>query len=427
MANVDTLIVRFESPEALRSEFQKNIANRGVFVVTEAHFEARQAVTVEVVLDYVDPSKAAVLLDGEVVHCVPKELAASGATPGVAVQLEASAAILRERFEPLLGQEAVDSVDDDSEGDHRRGARRGAVRVPVRVMPTMSPPFEATSRDLSASGILLSTKSEILPIGEVVRICLWHPSGDPSVEIDGKVVRQIPNKKGRIAALAIDFDRNQAADPAISRVIDAVRESGHHSRLGGISGSLADLGLANMLQMFGSSAPQGTLVVERDGEQGWVAFADGQMIGAELGGLSGQAALVAMLRWGEGQFQFEASADPKLIAAAAATPCPLTGAVLSAVCALDEEAHAEAPNGDLELNPGGEPNSRSVEASTTFEVDLDQEEVSRASLNKTEDAILELVKAGMSVERVCSVIPEPDSEIQSALEGLVERGVLVPR
>jgi hypothetical protein len=151
------------------------------------------------------------------------------------------------------------------------------------------------------------------------------------------------------------------------------------------------------------------------------------MIGAELGGLSGQAALVAMLRWGEGQFQFEASADPKLIAAAAATPCPLAGAVLSAVCALDEEAHTETPNSDLKINSGGESNSRSVEASTTFEVDLEQEEASRASLNKTEDAILELVKAGMNVERVCSVIPEPDSEIQSALEGLVERGVLVPR
>ena len=39
-------------------------------------------------------------------------------------------------------------------------------------VPANSPPFEATSRDLSASGILLSIKkTEVLPIGEVVRIC----------------------------------------------------------------------------------------------------------------------------------------------------------------------------------------------------------------------------------------------------------------
>jgi Tfp pilus assembly protein PilZ len=415
--------VRFDSPEALRREFEKNIANRGVFVATEADFETRQPVIVEIILNYVDPSTAAVALEGEVVHCVPKELAASGAMPGVAVQFEASAVSLRERFEPLLGQAAATESEVDAEGDHRRGAKRGAIRVPVRVMPTMSPPFEATSRDLSASGILLSMKSNILPLGEIVRVCLWHPSGEPSVEVDGKVVRQVPNKKGRIAAVAVAFDRNQAADPTINSVITGLREAGHRSRLGGISGSLTDLGLANMLQMFGSSAPQGTLVVDRDGEQGWIAFADGQMLGAELGSLSGQDALVAMLRWGDGRFQFEASADPKLIESA--TPRPLAGAVLSAVCTLDEEGQNE--NSSANLDGSVSDHSMPIDGSTTFEVDGEQEEASRASLDKTADAVLELVKAGMSVERVCAVIPEPEAEIQSALEALVESGVLVPR
>jgi len=427
LANEDTLQVRFASPEAVRSEFEKNIANRGVFVATEVEFEVRQSVIVEIVLDYVDPKNAAVELEGEIVHCVPKEMASSGAMPGVAVQFEASAANLRKRFEPLLGQAAVKIAQEDCEGEGRRGARRDAVRVPVRVMPTMSPPFEATSRDLSSSGILLSMKADVLPIGEIVRICLWHPSGDPSVEVDGKVVRQVPNKKGRIAAVAVAFDRNQAADRTTRSVIDALREAGHRSRLGGISGSLVDLGLANMLQMFGSSAPQGTLVVERDGEQGWVAFAKGHLLGAELGNLSDHEALVAMLGWGEGRFQFEASADPKLIASA--TACPLAGAVLKAVCALDEAAHDENSDSDIEFAIDGDTGScsTSLEASTTFEVDLEQEEASRSSLDKTADAILELVKAGMSVGRVCAVIPEPEADIQSALESLVELGVLVPR
>lgn len=423
--SADTLQIRFDSPQALRSEFEKNIVNRGIFVPTESPFEVRQSVTVDVVLDYIDPPSEGLSLEGEIVHCVPVEMAGSGATPGVAVQFDVSATMLRERFEKLLGRELV------VEGAGRRSAKRGAVRVPVRVMPAMSPPFETTSRDLSTSGILLTVKHDLPLIGEIVRVCLWHPSGDPSVEIDGKVVRQIPNKNGRIAAVAVAFDRQQAADPTAKAVMEALRELGHRSRLGGIAGSLVDLGLVNMLQMFGASAPQGTLVVESEGEQGWIAFADGNLLGAELGILSGMDALVSMLSWGDGHFQFEASADPEL--AESAPPWPLEGAMLEAVCKLDEagrESLGDGP-GNPESVPGmgagDESYSLPIKSTTTFEVDFEQEEISRDALDQTEEAVLDLAKAGMNVERLVSVIPESEAEVQAALEGLVELGVLVPR
>lgn len=478
--------VRFASPEALRQEFEKNILNRGVFVATGEAFEVRQTIDVEVVLDYVSEFEVALALTGEIVHRIPPEMTNSGAVPGVAIQLEATAGELREAFEPLLGQQPVADLDADTEGPKRRSARRGAVRVPVRVMPTMSPPFEATSRDLSATGILLSIREHALPIGEIVRVCLWHPSGEPSVEIDGKVVREIENRKGRVAAAAVAFDRNQAADPRLRSVIDALREAGHRSRLGGIEGSLSDLGLANMLQMFGSSAPCGTLVVECEGEQGWIAFSEGHLIGAEVGALSGQDALVAMIDWGDGSFQFEASVDPKLVEQA--TPRPLAGAVLEAVCALDEREHeagggADETHAELEFDlseAGNEPapgamdagetvidfgenggiadptssqsvfddaepttvhfdgslsseNEDTVEVvieiddTTTFTVDAEQERISREALDKTELAVLDLARAGMSFERLCEVIPESEDQVQEALEGLVEIGLLLPR
>jgi Tfp pilus assembly protein PilZ len=408
------LQVWFESPEALRNEFEKNIVNGGIFVATDETYQVREAVTVDIELIYAKGTEAALSLDGEVVHVVTTAMAASGAVPGAAVQFEANADRLRELFEPLLGQQAVEeaSHDEDREGAGRRGAKRGAVRVPVRVMPTMSPPFEATSRDLSATGILISMRENVLPLGEVVRICLWHPSGDPSVEIDSQVVRQLKNKKGRIAAIAVAFDRGQAAEPRVREVIEALGQAGVRSRLGGISGSLGDLGLANMLQMFGSSAPQGTLVVECDGEQGWVAFADGQLLVAELGALEGQDALMAMLDWGEGQFQFEATVDAKLLD----TPGrkPLAGALLAAVCALDERDN-EANTVDLR------------EPDTTFEVDADREASDAGALDKTAAAVLDLAKAGLSVGKIGQVVPEPPEAIQSALEGLVELGVLLPR
>ncbi|MEE8164583.1 MAG: PilZ domain-containing protein, partial [Myxococcota bacterium] len=267
--------IRFDSSELLRSEFQKNIMNRGIFVPTEAQFAVRQRVIVDIVLDYVEAGGPALSLDGEVVHRIGPEMAASGAVPGVAIQFEASAQDLADAFAPLLEQKSMAALSADAHGKGRREARRDSVRVPVRIMPASSPPFEATSRDLSAGGILLSMRDVVLPVGEVVRVCLWHPSGDPSIEIDGKVIRQIKNKAGRIAAVAVAFDRYQAADPHVCEVIDALRHAGHRSRLGAISGSIADHGFANLLQMFASSAPCGTLIVDRDGEQGWVAFADG--------------------------------------------------------------------------------------------------------------------------------------------------------
>ena len=402
-----------------------------MFVPSDAAFEVRRALSIQVVLDYLDPDSVALTLEGEIVHCVPRELAANGATPGVAVQFEANASTLRAQFEELLGHVVVVPTTEDCEGTLRQRAKRDAVRVPVRIMPTMSSPFEATSRDLSSSGILVTVRDDVLPKGEIVRVCLWHPSGAPSVELDGKVVRQIKNKNGRIAAVAIAFDKHQAADPTTNDVLEALRASGHRSRLGGITGSLADLGLANMLQMFGSSAPQGTLVVEHEAEQGWVAFAGGHLLGAELGGLSGMDALVGMLSWGDGQFHFEASADPNLVAAA--KPWPIDGAVLTAVCRLDEENRDAESGGENRFASGDEGEgpagfeSIPINPSTTFEVDFEQEELSRAALDKTEDAILDLAKAGMSVARLFAVIPEPQEKIQAALEGLVEMGVLVPR
>lgn len=240
----DTLTVRFASPDALRDEFEKNIANRGVFVETEASFEVRQEISVEVVLDYgpeAGTGAPALVLDGEVVHVLPPEMAASGAKPGVAVQLEASASALRERFEPLLGQEASESASPD---------------------------------------------------------------------------------------------RN---------------------------------------------------------------------------------------------FTFEPTAEESLLEAA--TPNPLDTAILDAACFLDEEGQ-----GDVDVDCGAASSADDeplqtipIEGTTTFEIDFEQEELSRSSLDMTEGAVLELAKAGITVERLCYVIPESEAQVRSAVEGLVEMGVLVPR
>ena len=398
--------IRFESPAALREEFEKNIAKRGIFIATAEEFEVRQSIVVEIVLAYVDDSEIVLTLRGEVVHCIPIEMASSGVVPGIAVQFDDSATALREVFEPLLGRSVTSDLDVDKEGSARRSSKREPVRVPVRIMPHWSPPFETTSRDLSATGILLTSTRVELPVGEFVRTCLRHPSGEPSIEIDGQVVREVRDKKGRLAAVAVAFDRSQAAHPQVGEVIEALRQAGHRGGLGGVSGEIADIGLRNLLQMYGSSAPQGTLIVERDGEQGWIAFAEGQLLGAALGALSGHDALVAMLDWGDGRFRFEPSADDALIAAPASSP--LRAAVMKAESAL-------AGLG------------RAISDETIFDVDIKQEQASRLSLDKIEGAVLELARSGLPLGKLEAIIPEPADEIQAALENLIELGVLRPR
>lgn len=420
--SVRTIQIRFESPGELREEFEKNISNRGIFVATEDVYDVREKVEVEIVLAYRDASEVALSLPGEVVHCIPVGMAASGAKPGAAVQFDDSPSELQDLFASML-EAPLPTPDEDHSEPGRRKSKRGAVRVPVRVMPTRGPAFETRSRDLSATGILLSTKECAVPVGEVVRIGLCHPKGDPSIELAGKVVREVRNKKGAVAAVAVAFDRRQAAAPENAGVIEALRQVGHRSRLGGINGSIVDMPLPNLLQMVGHSSTQGTIVVERDGEQGWIAFADGQLIRAELGTLKGQDALVEMFGWSEGQFQFEASIDAQTLPGA--SPEPLEGAVMKAVCALDERARSGSAEAELTMVAGVTP--LAIQPTTTFEVDEAIEHESRASLDKTADAVLELARTGMSVERLQAVIPEPPETVRSALEALVERGVLVPR
>lgn len=434
----ERLRIRFESPERLREEFERNIANGGIFVPSEADFSIRQNIVVEIELGYTDAARGSLSLDGEIVHRIPPEMASSGVVPGVAVQFEASADQLRQHFAPLLGEIATIAIsNEDTKGKKRRGAKRRSVRIPIRVMPQSSPPFEATSRDLSTTGILISVGEVVLPLDEVVRICLWHPSGESSVEVDGKVVREVKNKKGRIAAVAVAFDRNQASDRRVYEIIEALSKAGHRSRLGGISGSIADLGLANLLQMFGSSAPMGTVVCESDGEQGWVAFAEGALLEAKLGALRGHDALVTMLDWPDGRFEFEANADEKLLKTAKRRP--LTGAILEAVCAIDEREAANPNDGDdatqtdsaeraMVMSGGDEsPAPQVLGPESVFEVDTALEASVRASLGKADEAVLDLVRTGLSVSKLLEIIPEDEATVYRALEELVESGVLKPR
>jgi hypothetical protein len=122
-----------------------------------------------------------------------------------------------------------------------------------------------------------------------------------------------------------------------------------------------------------------------------------------------------MLGWTDGRFEFEARVDPNLLASAAREP--LAGVVLEAVCARDERGRSKPTDAGPAIEFSGD---------AIFVVDVEQEEVARGSLDKTELAVLDLARSRMSVARIEAIIPEAPERIRAAVASLVEMGVLIP-
>ena len=93
--------------------------------------------------------------------------------------------------------------------------------------------------------------------------------------------------------------------------IEDVQHAEHSRSLGGIHGSLTELAPPALLTMFGAAASEGTLTLRRGSEeQGAIGFKGGLFCYARLGAVSGMKALVRLLEWKEGTFDFHARFEP---------------------------------------------------------------------------------------------------------------------
>ena len=408
-----TLDLVFQTREEFEREYQSNIANGGVFVATDERFAVRARVTVAIKLLFI---KKGLTLTGEVVHVVGEELSSSGATPGIAVQFEAAPAELRSVFEPVLEaiaeQGTPAAVEPDpqppeiDEGHVKRGAPRSRARLMARVYCPGCEPIEGRTRDLSITGALVSIGSTPpLDLDEPVKVLIAHPETGMEREILGKVARHVKGEGDVVRAIGIQFYVRDSDRRAVEQFLRDLRNTEHSRHLGGIQGEISELGLANLVQTFGVAAREGTLDVMCGPEEGYLAFEDGCLRAASLGGTRGVKALARMLAWTEGRFEFHARIDP-------ATPrdesIPLDGAMLEAMRLMDESAEIDRAQ---------------FPADALLEVD--EEARSAASeLSKLEEAVLDLASSNMNVQRILDIIPETDDEIYLAMWGLMEQGVL---
>jgi Tfp pilus assembly protein PilZ len=399
-----SLEVSFESAEAFEHEYATNIANGGIFVATEAPFEIHQKVKVRLKLAYL---RKGVALSGEVVHVVGPELAATGATPGVAVQLEAATAELRELFAPLVAHQTRKpaATSPPSPAD-RRGAPRSRARVRVRVECPGCETIAGRTRDLSASGVLVSIGSAPpIGVGEPVIVTITNPDTGLEREILGKVARHVTGDGGVVRAIAVQFHLRESDRKSVEKFLRDLRATEHSRYLGGIQGSIAELGLASLVQSFGQAAREGTLDVASGAEEGFLVFEKGSLRAVALGGTRGVKALARMLGWTQGTFEFHARIDPALAKDEAMS---LEAALLEATRLMDEGARVDR-------------------ASFPPDALLDVDAEARAAagdLEKLDEAVLDLASAGMNVQRILDIVPESDSEIYLAIWTLAERGIL---
>jgi hypothetical protein len=261
------------------------------------------------------------------------------------------------------------------------------------------------TRNLSLSGVLVGVSGgEIVPQDEAVTVVLQHPSSGEMRTVPGRVARVI-EAEGEVSALAIEFVLDGDASE-VERFVEELQRLEHTRRLGGISGPIEELGPMSLLQMFTTTASRGTLVLRCDQEEGVICFDDGLLVLARLGSTTGMKALVRMLTWKDGVFEFNARIDE---APGSEPPFPLEAALLDAVRQIDEGTTVDARrfplHGTIGRNPRGDPGAF-------------------GELSKVESAVLDLASVGFTVQRALEVIPEPDPEIFRALQALVEGGLI---
>jgi hypothetical protein len=260
--------------------------------------------------------------------------------------------------------------------------------------------LDVRTRNLSKTGVLVGVGERSVPVGETLELTLRHPTTDEEIAVHGRVAREVETD-GKVSALAIQFAPEEEEREQVEQFVDEIQRAEHSRRLGGITGAIEALGPQNLVQMFSMSAPTGTLYLRREQEEGMIGFEGGLMRFALLGASKGMDALKRMLTWQDGAFEFHARLEEVDVKE---PPLPLEAALLEAVRQLDEEGAAGPRHFPLHAH---------------FEVNEGADRCG-PQLNKLEAAILDLARAGFSLQRMLDVIPESDPEIFRAIESLAD-------
>jgi len=103
-----------------------------------------------------------------------------------------------------------------------------------------------------------------------------------------------------------DFITKPASPDVVALKVNRVLESGARKRRsGGVSGSLTEMALPDMVQILFHGRKSGKLVIHSDGKRGEIQFSDGQIFDASFGDVQREDAFYEMLRLQRGDFELD--------------------------------------------------------------------------------------------------------------------------
>jgi len=94
-------------------------------------------------------------------------------------------------------------------------------------------------------------------------------------------------------------------DVLVAKLKKAVEKRATTARAGGVSGSLAEMSLPDLVQILWHGRKSGALRLRRGAESGEVHFAEGMVVNAMWGKMRGEEAFYATLRISDGEFAFD--------------------------------------------------------------------------------------------------------------------------
>lgn len=154
-------------------------------------------------------------------------------------------------------------------------------------------------------------------VSRVHALLFWQPAGTLAIRdlvsqngvwINGAQVREATLEDGdelTIGPFACTYKRLDAINSLseLQELLDS-QEDTQEVEATAMSGRLADISLFEVLDALGAMGRSGTLeVVGPWGDEGRVGLRDGAPVWAELGDLTGRAALETLLEWTEGHFR----------------------------------------------------------------------------------------------------------------------------
>lgn len=416
----------YEDPAAFREQYSRNLSHGGGFVPTAECFEPRELVEVSLEAPFADET---LRLRAEVVHQQPRD--------GVSVQFLAPAAVVRVQLATILeraralrpthpapivapgedeavlvretgqgafGWEEEPAVlaDDPNEKTHQARAVRHGIRMGVRVRGPDGVVLTGLTRNVSASGLLLSVPGERLEVGSEVALALLAPSLERPLEVSARVVRQL-QAPGIVPGVAVQLHPSPS-DQEIALLVEDLASS--HG--GGTRRALADRfgaeGAGGALRLIAALARGGTVAFASGTEEALFVLESERLLAAELGPVKGLKALARVLSWPEGSFELT---DEILLAPSSGPALPI-GEAIDRALELAEQP-VESPV---------------LAADARFVVHLERLEGRRRPLSEAETSVLDRAAHGFTLRRILDFSPESDASLLRAISSLRERGVL---